>query len=318
MGRSPETAVATCNQARPGPIITLHPMPIRPASAPFTLDSATLERLFEAYGVPLPAEGLVLFALRGGVLESAPSGWAKSVRVRPAPIDHIHMRCAIGIWDRAARRLFAAPGSTVPHRDNVRKAAERKGRMKGKGTNQLEPGYYTDLAKGEHLQGKANGHAALRQTASRLYRRAPHGLPYGPRSPLYYGNPYDNLHCGWNLDGQGPGFSSAGCMVVAGMPRCPRRGDAPADLGPWKAFHDRIYAVAQRAFPILLVPAAEAGRLVNGPEGKKALIYGSEGEGVEALQRRLAARGSYRGRITGKLDARTYRAWKGHGKPRSR
>jgi hypothetical protein len=291
-------------------------MPTRPGSEPIPLDSTALERLFQAYGIPLPSDGLVLFALRGAVPEKTPAGWARRIRLVPGPVDHVHMRCTLGIWDRTGRRLFAAPGSTVPHRDNVRKAADRKGKMKGRGTNQLEPGYYTDLAKGEHLQGKANGHEALRQTASRLYRRAPGGLPYSPGSPLYYGNPYDNLHCGWNLDGRGPGFSSSGCMVVAGMPRCPRRGDAPSDRGPWKAFHDLLYAAEQRTFPILLVPAAEAGRLVKGPAGKTALTYGSQGDAVKALQLKLASQGVYRGRVTGKLDARTYRAWKGTGKRR--
>jgi hypothetical protein len=287
--------------------------PSRPAS--FTLDSAALERLFRAYGLPLPP-GLVLFALRGALPEKRPAGWVRSLRVRPAQVDHTHMRCTLGIWDRARKRLFAAPGSTVPHGDNVRKAAARKGKLKGRGTNQLEPGYYTDLSKGEHLQGKLNGHQALRQTAARLYRRSPRGLPYTSASPLYYGNPYDNLHCGWNLDGRGPGYSSAGCMVVAGLPHCPRRGDAPENLGPWKAFHDLIYAAPQSSFPILLAPAGEALRLMAG-KGSGALTYGSEGEAVKALQRRLAAAGRYRGRITGKLDARTYRAWKSPRPPAS-
>jgi hypothetical protein len=293
-------------------------MSTRPGSDPITLDSAALERLFQAYAIPLPPDGFVLFALRGAVPEKTPAKWSRSIRLRPSPVDHVHMRCTLGIWDRAGRRLFAAPGSTVPHRDNVRKAADRKGRMKGRGTNQLEPGYYTDLAKGEHLQGKTNGHEALRQTASRFYRRAPAGLPYTSGSPLYYGNPYDNLHCGWNLDGSGPGFSSSGCMVVAGMPRCPRREDAPSDRGPWKTFHDLLYAVPQRNFPILLALASEAGRLVKGPAGKAALTYGSRGESVKALQRRLASQGAYRGRATGNLDARTYRAWKGTDKRRER
>jgi hypothetical protein len=143
-------------------------------------------------------------------------------------------------------------------------------------------------------------------------------LPYSSRSPLYYGNPYDNLHCGWNLDGREPGFSSSGCMVVAGMPRCPRREDAPSDRGPWKAFHDLLYAAPQRTFPILVASAAEAARLITGREGGKALTYGSRGEAVKALQRKLASLGAYRGRATGKLDARTYRAWKGTGEGRTR
>jgi hypothetical protein len=231
----------------------------------------------------------------------------------------MHMRCTLGIWDRRSRRLFIAPGSTVPFKDHVLKSAARKGRMKGKGTNQLEPGYYTDLTKGEHLQGKRNGHQALRQTESRLYRRSLTGVPYRDASPLYYGNPYDNLHCGWNLDGKKPGYSSAGCMVVAGMPHCPRREDQGENLGPWKIFHDLIYAADQRKFPVLLLPAETAfgaiaeGNPGNGKiarKGNPILVHGSVGEDVKALQRRLREQGSYRGRITGLLDARTYRAWK--------
>jgi len=284
-------------------------MPARTDAEPFHLDSAALERLFRAYGLPMPSTGLVLFALRGALPDTRPSGWVRSLRVRPARVDHVHMRCTLGIWDRDGGRIFAAPGSTVPHRDNVRKAAARKGNLKGRGTNQLEPGYYVDLSKGEHLQGKTNGHQALRQTASRLYRRSPRGLPFSDASPLYYGNPYDNLHCGWNPDGLGPGFSSAGCMVVAGLPHCPRRPDAQPNQGPWKAFHDLLYAAPQSAFPILLAAAGEALRLMRG-SGRAALTFGSEGEAVMALQRKLRGTGGYRGRITGRLDARTYRAWK--------
>jgi hypothetical protein len=284
-------------------------MPSRLRPTPFDLSASSLERLFRAYGLPLPSHGLVLFALRGALPETRPDKWVRSMRMRLAPVDHLHMRCTLGIWDRAGGRIFAAPGSTVPHKDNVEKAAARKGKSRGRGTNQLEPGFYTDLAKGEHLQGKTNGHQALRQTAARLYRRSPVGLPFSAASPLYYGNPYDNLHCGWNLDGRAPGFSSAGCMVVAGLPHCPRRADAPSNRGPWKAFHDLLYSGPQTGFPILLADAGEAVRLMGGSE-RLALTYGSEGERVKALQRKLAADGRYLGRITGKLDARTYRAWK--------
>jgi hypothetical protein len=269
-----------------------------------------MERLFRVHAIPLPTEGLVLFALRGALPARAPSGWVRSLHARPVAVDHVHMRCTLGIWDRAGRRLFAAPGSTVPHRDNVLKAAARKGRAKGRGTNQLEPGYYTDLGKGEHLQGKRNGHQALRQTASRLYRRSPRGLPYAASSPLYYGNPYDNLHCGWNLDGRKPGFSSSGCMVVAGLPHCPRREDAPENRGPWRVFHDLLYSSPQQSFPFLLLGGRDAARRLADSREAIALTYGSQGEEVKALQRGLAREGSYRGKITGRLDARTYRAWK--------
>ena len=272
--------------------------------AAITLTPDGLARLFAAARVPLPGDGLILFALRG-CLPAPMRGWRTSVRLRPVPVDYLHMRCTLGIWDRAGRRLYAAPGSTVPQRDQVRKGAARG----GKGVNQMEPGFYLDLTKGEHLQGKRNGHQALRQTAYRFYRRSPGGRPYSAQSPLYYGNPYDNLHCGWNADGRGPGYSSAGCLVVAGLPHCRRHEEPVPNQGPWKIFHDLIYGRDQRRFPLLLLPAADARRALANAD-RPLLVFGSEGEEVADLQRRLARAGIYRGRATGRLDARTYRAWK--------
>lgn len=262
----------------------------------------------------MPGHGLVLFALRGCLPVKATNGWASSVSARLVEVDYEHLRCTLGIWDPAAEKIFAAPGSTVPHRKNVIKAAAAG----GKGTNQLEPGFYEDLTKGEHLQGKPRGHAALRETANRFYRRAPKGLPYGDKSPLFFGNPYDNLHCGWQADVEDPDFSSAGCMVVVGTPYCPRQPDAKPDSGPWKIFHDLIYAAPQKSFPLLLLPAADAAAVLASPseggaaserKAKTRLVFGSRGEKVKALQRALAAKGFYLGRPDGALGPRTYRAW---------
>jgi hypothetical protein len=290
-------------------------MPKKPTPSGI-LSHESLTRLFAAFHIHPEGDGLVLFGLRGCLPVSTSKGWSKSIKVNAADVDHIHMRCTLGIWDRRARRVFAAPGSTVPHKENVDKAAARIGRAKGRGTNQLEPGFFSDLTKGEHLQGKRNGHEALRQTAYRFYRRSRTGVPYRDSSPLFYGNPYDNLHCGWNVDGKSAGFSSAGCMVVAGMPHCPRREDQTRNLGPWSVFHDLIYAADQKSFPLLLAPGKQAltaladGKRPAGSGNASMLLFGSEGDEVKALQRRLIARGVYRGKISGRLDARTYRAWK--------
>ncbi len=226
--------------------------PIKTPNKNYFLDSKNLELIFQQLHIPIPESGYILFALRGfepsrSIRSSTSShstlNWSKKISLINHGVDHIHMHCTLGIWDRKNQRIFAVFGSTVPHKSQVDKAAARAGKAKGKGANQLEPGFYTDLTKGEHLQGKVNGHQALRQTASRFYRRSPKGLPFSEKSPLYFGNPYDNLHCGWNLDGKKPGFSSAGCLVVAGLPHCPRREDVHENLGAWKIFHDLIYAV---------------------------------------------------------------------------
>jgi hypothetical protein len=221
----------------------------------------------------------------------------------------MHLRCVIGIWDRRGKRVFAARGSTVPHRDQVLRAAAKKGALKGKGTNQPEPGFYGDLVKGEHLQGKSMGHAALRQSGYRFYRRSTHAPPYSPRDPLFFGNPFDNLHCAWNLDGKKAGFRSSGCLVVAGMPHCPRLPVSGGNRGAWKTFHDILYAARQRKFPLLLLPAAVVGEFLNGQGGPPRLCYGSRGGAVEKLQAALRRKGLYRGPLDGMLGAATYRAW---------
>lgn len=287
-----------------------------------TLDAAALTRLFSLWNIPLPKAGKVLFAFRGSLPAPPARGRARegsaTVNLSLIEPDYRSMRCTLGIWDRATGKIFAAPGSTVPHRDNVLKAAARKGAMQGRGTNQLEPGFYEDLTKGEHLQGKPQGHAALRQTGFRFYRRARHAPPYTKRDPLYFGNPYDNLHCAWSKDPARPGFRSAGCLVVAGWPHSPRLPDAEPDQGPWKAFHDLLYGSRQRSFPLLLLPAAEVAKALesrspSASRGPVRLVYGSRGPAVARLQRRLAARGLYKGRINGKLGVSTYRAWNAAG-----
>jgi hypothetical protein len=287
-------------------------------AATMTLDSATLERLFTLWNAPLPPKGLVLFALRGAVPVKPANGWMRTAQVKLSTLDYRHMRCTIGIWDRSASRVFVAQGSTVPHRDNVLKAAARKGVMKGRGTNQLEPGYYTDLAKGEHLQGKPQGHAALRQTGFRFYRRAhlaqnPQGKSdvfYTDRDPLYFGNPYDNLHCAWNPKPDAEGFRSAGCVVVSGWPHSPRLPDAKPNAGAWKTFHDLIYAVPQKKFPLLLLPAKDALDSLARKKTTTHLVFGSQGDAVKQLQQKLAAKGLFGGKVTGRLGVSTYRAWK--------
>ncbi len=272
-----------------------------------TLDAPRLRRLADLYGLPDSGFRYWVVALRGAQPQGRPA-WARSSSFRLEKPDYRHMRCAIGLWDRESDRILWTPGSTVPHRDQVVWSAGRSPRQRGKGTNQLEPGYYEDLAKGEHLQGKPRGHAALRQTAARFYRRAHHPPPYTGKDPLYWGNPYDNLHCAWNERAIEPGYRSSGCLVVAGWPFTPRLPEAGENRGPWKAFHDAVYTAKVDRFPLWLLPAIEAKRALQ--DGKPRRTFGSGGVGVRDLQARLRKEGRYRGPLHGRLDTRTYRAWK--------
>ncbi len=275
----------------------------------FELNPEGVRRLFAIWNVPLPPEETVLFALRGCLPLLPPRAWFVSLPLQTAAVDYAHLRCTVGLWNRRAGKIFAAAGSTVPHRDAVLRAAARRGRSQGRGTNQLEPGYYRDLQPGEHLQGRPSGHAALRQTGYRFYRRSAHAPPYTRRDPLYFGNPYDNLHSAGNLDARTTGFHSAGCVVVAGLPHCPRLADSGPNRGAWKIFHDHVYAAGQKNFPLLLLPAAAAAAALAAEKTPQRLCYGSQGPQVEKLQARLREQGWYRGRIDGVLGVSTYRAW---------
>jgi len=275
----------------------------------FEINGNTLRRLFRIWNVPLPKEELVLFGLRGSIPLKPAKGAALSARLKLVKPDYQHLRCTLGVWNQKTDKVFAARGSTVPHRDNVLKAAARKGVMKGRGTNQVEPGFYQDLRKGEHLQGKPMGHAALRQTGYRFYRRSHHAPPYTHRDPLYFGNPYDNLHSSWNLNGSQAGFRSSGCLVVAGLPECPRLPDPGINRGAWKTFHDLIYASLQKGFPLLLLPASEARAALTEKSAKTRLCYGSQGESVRDLQGWLRQKRLYAGPRDGKLGVAVYRAW---------
>ncbi|HAO99533.1 MAG TPA: hypothetical protein DCQ83_05765 [Fibrobacteres bacterium] len=278
-----------------------------------TLNGVALRRIFEIWNVPIPHSEIILFALRGAVPIKKAKGWSSSLELQLITPDYQHLRCTLGLWNQKTDKVFAAQGSTVPHKDNVLKAAARKGPMKGRGTNQLEPGFYEDLHKGEHLQGKPMGHAALRQTGYRFYRRSHHAPPYTSSDPLYFGNPYDNLHSAWNMDGQVAGYRSSGCMVVAGLPFCPRLPDSKPNQGAWKVFHDLIYAVPQKQFPLLLLPATDVWDALSGKHSGTRLCYGSRGDSVVRLQKALRRKRAYSGRVDGNLGAAVYRAWNSAG-----
>jgi hypothetical protein len=269
----------------------------------------SLEAIFSQWNIKLPPDNLILFAFRGFRPIKTISDWKKEIILEPKDLDYNHMHCTIGIWNRSNKKIFVARGSTVPFADNVMKAAKQKGKYQGKGVNQLEPGFYTDLTKGEHLQGKLNGHEALRQTANRFYRRSLKGFPYTNTDKLYFGNPYDNLHCGWNLKGDTEGYSSAGCLVVAGLPHCHRQDKPQPNQGAWKNFHRLLYAEDQKNFSLLLLKGQDAVEALASLKKKPSMCYGSSGLTVRLLQAALKRSGFYKGMLNGKLDAITYKAW---------
>jgi len=272
------------------------------------LNHTVLEKTFAAFGIHVPIGKLILFSVRGATPQGHHGNWRNSWEIVPAKLDYKHMRCTIGIWNPDGRNFFLAVGSTVPHYAEVLKAAEKE----GKGANQLEPGFYSDFYKGEHLEGKLKGHQALRQTAHRFLRRSSHRPPYTNKDPLYFSNPYDNLHCSWNPKPKNAGFSSAGCIVVTGLPHCKRINKSPSNSGSWKFFHNKIYSARQNNFSLLLLEMSQLKKTFSTKSVAIQLCYGSEGEQVKKLQRLLKDKGLYKGPVSGKLGVRTFRAWNGY------
>ncbi|MFC1584101.1 hypothetical protein ACFL5V_00990 [Fibrobacterota bacterium] len=270
-----------------------------------TINHKALIRVFSRWHIAPPLNKLVILGFRG-MLPVRPGLSPKlSWDLKKVSVDYKHMRCTLGIWDPISKKIFLAPGSTVPYIDYVKKAALREGR----GANQMEPGYYADYSKGEHLEGMVRGHQALRQSGLRFVRRTVRGAPYRKTDRMYFGNPYDNLHCAWNRDPKKLGFSSGGCLVVAGMPHCRRQERPVPNQGHWRVFHQIIYQTTQRKFPILLLEAAKLKQALEHTASKPLLCYGSEGKAVRKLQRMLKGRGVYKGPFNGRMDSRTYRAW---------
>ncbi len=270
-----------------------------------TLTHKHLLRLFDLWHLLLPNQGYVLFAFRGLTPVSPSPNWKKCWRLTPKKVDYIHMHCSIGIWNTVSQSIYIAPGSTVPHKSQV-ELAVAKG---GKGANQLEPGFYNDYKKGIHGEAAENGHQALRQSSNRFIRRTVRGIPYTNNDPLFFSNPYDNLHCGWQMDPSKKNYSSAGCIVVAGHAFAPKQPDPKPNAGFWKIIHNILYSTSQRRYAFLLLDASQIRRsFKRNPKGR-FFCYGSSGPEVQRLQSFLKSEGIYKGGLSGQLDARTYKAW---------
>ncbi len=264
-----------------------------------------LLKALDSLCIDSPKSELMLFAIRGALPTFAIGKWSSRIRINGAKPDYKHFRCSIGIWDPVQKKVLLVPGSTVPHISQVKLAAKKN----GKGANQMEWGLYDDFTKGEHLQGKPKGHLALRQTSNRFIRRTTKGAPYNIKDKLYFSNPYDNLHCGWNKDWQQEGYSSAGCIVVAGWPFCPRSPEMGEMEGPWKTFQAALYASPQKKFSLLLIEFQKLEKILNPTYKGGLLCFGSRGEKVKLLQKKLKDNKLYTGTLHGQLDSRTYKAW---------
>lgn len=269
----------------------------------FELTNDILMRLCAINSFPIPTEGMVFFGLRGALpLDLDGTSLAAGHHLHLAEPDYTHPRCTLGQWMPGDGKFALFPGSTVPHLKYVKPARARG----GVGANQLMTGRYGDYRKGVHQAGKSSGHQAFRQTQGRPIRRTADDFDYQNDDRVEFMNPFDNLHAAWCMSVNHPSYSSAGCQVVVGFPKCSTRG---ADSGPWKIFKNNAYKRTQTGFVYILLEGRDALRVATTPKNEfvARLRYGSQGSLVTDLQKSLEKKGFYEGVFDEDFGQRTLR-----------
>jgi hypothetical protein len=256
-------------------------------------------------------EKLIFFGLRGCLPvggSNANSSFAVSHTLKLVEINYQNPRCTIGQSDTEGHTLAVFPGSTVPTLSYVQSAE----RNDGDGANQLMTGYYR-FEKGVHHNGKPTGHRAFRQKGTRVCRRTADNSVYQPTDRVADVED-DNLHAafGKTLDGT---YSSAGCQVVLGIPKCEK---FSADEGPWPAFRDRAYQIDQKDFSYILLDGVQVAEISKDPDTLTPLLLrcgsvesalpAGHADLIKTLQTALKQAGLYNEEPDEKFGARTAEA----------
>jgi len=142
------------------------------------------------------------------------------------------------------------------------------------------------------LSSPLGAHRAFRNPNNLPIWRTGDDTNYEGNDRLVYEQAFDNLHCSRHMDHMTPGYSSAGCQVVAGT--AGRSTSNPGgEKGPWKGFIDAAYALDQRRFRYALFNEGEAMRTaVLGLEGRTPSVrFGSTGDLARHVQEGLESAG---------------------------
>jgi hypothetical protein len=278
----------------------------------FTLTHDLLRRLALRNNYAVPQSGLVFFGLRGSLpIDVSGTDFAQKHEMRFADIDNQRMRCTLGQWQPDKQAIAVFPGSTVPSLPNIRNAVAAGGR----GTNMLMLGLY-EYERGIHKVGKPSGHRAFRQAKFFPVWRTKDDLDFDADDPADLGGSvsdyfWDNLHCAYHDNLETPGFSSAGCQVVAGQPRSPAREGRP-ETGPWKRFIDNAYDGfgTQSRYVYPLFSAIEAAMVACKSDGEitQTVRFGSTGNLVNDVQAALVREGYEIGTPDGDFGRNTLEA----------
>lgn len=233
----------------------------------------------------------MVFGIRGAKPKGNDSATFKfSHEIEKADVNYTKANCSIGIWNPVANTIALFPGSTVPNLKYIKKHKEGTARA-----NCMMTGYYSFYEKGFHFPSENSAHRALRLATNIVLRRSTNDLIFANDDPVEIGNPSDNIHAAYcnDIDGE---YSSAGCQVIIGQPKCKGRGVNSANTSYWKKFYDIIYGeTAQQKFDYALFRSADAEIVsINGGNLMQArLRFGSKGNVVSLLQGKLAEKGYF-------------------------
>ena len=267
----------------------------------FNLTEASIELMWKRCNYPIPSGGMAFFGLRGCLpVNYNGTDFAGSHEMNLHDVDYTHMRCTLGQW-RPGHGFAVFPASTVPEGAYVRSRIPHG----GYGANQLMLGCYT-YRKGIHKPGKPTGHRAFRQHGFFPVWRTADDDDFDTADFVDMRSGFiawDNLHCGWSNGPASPSYASVGCQVVAGFPKCVKRGASSRDEGPWKQFLDNAYAVNQENFRYALFSGYEAQSMavVGSQQMRQSLRFGSHGEIVRSMQAKLNALGYDAGEVSGEF-----------------
>lgn len=269
------------------------------------LNEKDLRRLCEINSFPIPLDRMIFFGLRGCLPEDDEDHEFKTEHgISIETVNYMNPRCTLGQWLPQEGKIALFPGSTVPHKKHIRTSLTKSGR----GCNALMTGYYADYKKGPHpISNRNTRHDAFRQQEGRPIRRTADDFDYDNDDRVEFANPYDNLHAAWCHGINHDSYSSAGCQVVVGFPKCIQNS---TETGPWKVFRINAYNLSQNVFPYILLNGRDAKKVITlGDKKTKArLRYGSKGELVTKVQEALKRDGFYEGSIDDDFGKRTVRA----------
>lgn len=253
-----------------------------------------------------PNQQRVIFGLRGCVVADADqlNQPLQTIVLKEAAIDHLEMRCTMGVWDRENQTVSAYTASTVPHLSYMqlyRAYLHLKGEIvvnDGAITpedkideedqhKQLDNWFTNQLGQGLHLMTFGT-HAGSKESLLTQHldwygpvQRARNELGYriGDWDPSST-RVGDNIHPTWAF--QGIEFASAGCNLIEGS------GASWPYTGQIKTFLEEVAGVAgptgTYAYALMTGREARLHAESLGDPSLRRVRFGSSGPDVLAIQ----------------------------------